>query len=33
MGAVPLADVAVGGLVLAHWRYPDAVLKFGIADF
>ena len=30
---MPLADVAVGGLVLAHGRYPDSVLEFGAADF
>ena len=29
---MPLADVAVGGLVLAHRRYPDAVLENSFAD-
>jgi hypothetical protein len=33
VSAVPLADVAIGGLVLAHRRYPDAVLELDIADF
>ena len=29
---MPLADVAVSRLVLAHWGYPDAVLENGFAD-
>ena len=29
---MPLADVAVSRLVLAHWGDPDAVLENGIAD-
>ena len=29
---MPLADVAVSCLVLAHWGDPDAVLENGFAD-
>ena len=29
---MPLADVAVDCLVLAHWGDPDAVLENGFAD-